>query len=109
MNSPISSILAESDPTKPGWLNIVIVGVIVGFLLSNFLKERGFGFFGNALIGIVGAILGGFLWDRVLKNIAFISENFNLGQIDLNQVVVGLLGAIVFLTAVSFVNRRKRG
>ena len=88
------------------WVELAIVGIIVGLILSACLRNRGFGFFGNALIGIVGAILGAFLWDKLLAK--FVSIDLGKLSIDLNQVVIGLLGAFLFLGVMSFIIKRKK-
>ncbi|MEM7012994.1 MAG: hypothetical protein AAF585_16095 [Verrucomicrobiota bacterium] len=88
------------------WVNLAIVGVIVGVILSACLRERGFGFFGNAVIGVVGAILGAFVWDKLLSKV--VSFRLDTLKIDLNQVVIGLLGAFLFIAVLSFVMKRKK-
>lgn len=100
MNPVLGSFLENE------WVNLAIVGVVIGVLLSACLRERGFGFFGNAVIGLVGAILGAFLWDKLLSK--FVSFNLGTLRIDLNQVVIGLLGAFLFLAVLSFVMKRKK-
>lgn len=49
-------------------MNIIyflIIGAIAGWLAGNFFKGRGFGLLWNILLGIAGAVVGGFLFDLV--------------------------------------------
>ncbi len=41
-----------------GWL---IVGLIAGFLASAVVRGRGFGCIGNIVVGLIGAVIGGYL------------------------------------------------
>lgn len=41
-----------------GWL---IVGLIAGFLASVVVRGRGLGCLGNIVVGLVGAVIGGYL------------------------------------------------
>ena len=41
-----------------GWL---IVGLIAGFLASAVVRGRGFGCIGNIIVGLIGAVIGGYL------------------------------------------------
>lgn len=41
----------------------VITGAVAGWLAATLVKGRGFGTVGNIVLGIVGSLLGGFLFD----------------------------------------------
>ena len=45
-----------------GWL---IVGLIAGWLAGKVSRGRGFGCFANILLGLVGAILGGWIFTKL--------------------------------------------
>jgi uncharacterized membrane protein YeaQ/YmgE (transglycosylase-associated protein family) len=40
----------------------IIVGIVAGFLASKVTKGKGFGLIFNLLVGVGGAILGGWLF-----------------------------------------------
>ncbi len=42
-----------------------MMGAIVGWLAGYILKGRGFGIFGNIVVGVVGAGLGGWLANAI--------------------------------------------
>jgi uncharacterized membrane protein YeaQ/YmgE (transglycosylase-associated protein family) len=74
-----------------GILTWVVVGVVAGWLAGVVMKGKGFGLIGNMIIGIVGALVGGWL-AGALFNISNAVSGFNLGTI-----VVAFLGAVVVL------------
>ena len=39
----------------------IIIGAIAGFLTGKIMKGSGFGFFMDMVIGLIGAVVGGFL------------------------------------------------
>lgn len=43
-----------------GILAWIIVGLIAGWLAGAVMKGRGYGILGDMLLGIVGAVVGGF-------------------------------------------------
>jgi uncharacterized membrane protein YeaQ/YmgE (transglycosylase-associated protein family) len=44
----------------PGCVSWVIIGLLAGWLAGHLVRGRGFGCFGDLLLGLVGAALGGF-------------------------------------------------
>ncbi len=74
-----------------GLLTWLIVGLIVGWLAGNAMKGQGFGLVGNIVVGIVGALLGGWL-AGALFNIQDPISGFNL-----TTFIVAFLGAVVLL------------
>jgi uncharacterized membrane protein YeaQ/YmgE (transglycosylase-associated protein family) len=45
-----------------GW---IIIGVIAGWLTGKLMKGSGFGFFMDMIVGLVGALIGGFVATHV--------------------------------------------
>lgn len=74
-----------------GILSWLLVGAIAGWLAGLVMKGRGFGLFGNIVIGIVGAVVGGWL-AGALFNIAQPIRGF-----DLSTIIVAFLGAVIVL------------
>lgn len=44
-----------------GFFSWLFVGLIAGFLASAVVRGRGFGCIGNIIVGLVGAVIGGYL------------------------------------------------
>jgi uncharacterized membrane protein YeaQ/YmgE (transglycosylase-associated protein family) len=68
----------------------IVVGLVAGFLASLIVLGKGRGWFWDIVIGILGAILGGWL-----AGIVHISPNFGVSI--LNQIVVAFVGAVILL------------
>jgi uncharacterized membrane protein YeaQ/YmgE (transglycosylase-associated protein family) len=68
------------------WL---IVGLIAGWLAGMAMGGRGFGVLGNMVVGIVGALIGGFLASTFL--------GLDVSGFNLPSILVAFLGSIVFL------------
>ncbi len=74
-----------------GFFTWLVVGVIVGWLAGIAVKGRGFGLIGNIFIGVIGALIGGWL-AGALFNISDPISGFNL-----TTIIVAFLGAILVL------------
>ncbi|MGC9335842.1 MAG: GlsB/YeaQ/YmgE family stress response membrane protein [Anaerolineae bacterium] len=74
-----------------GLLTWLVVGAIAGWLAGKVMKGSGFGLIGNVIIGIVGALVGGWLAGALFKVPNAIS-GFNLPTL-----IVAFLGAVVVL------------
>jgi uncharacterized membrane protein YeaQ/YmgE (transglycosylase-associated protein family) len=74
-----------------GLLTWIIVGAIAGWLAGKVMKGRGFGLLGNIVIGVIGALVGGWLAGTLL-NISNAISGFNL-----QTLLVAFLGSVVVL------------
>lgn len=83
-----------------GLLTWLIVGAVVGWLAGILVKGRGFGLLGNIVVGVIGAIIGGWLAGTFL-NISDPISGFNL-----TTLVVAVLGAVLFLYVAGLVRSR---
>jgi uncharacterized membrane protein YeaQ/YmgE (transglycosylase-associated protein family) len=82
-----------------GLLTWIVVGAIAGWLAGQFMKGSGFGLIGNIVIGVLGALVGGWLASTLLKVPDPIS-GFNLPTL-----IIAFVGAIVVLYIVGLVKR----
>ena len=72
-----------------GLLSWLIVGLIAGWLAGMVLKGGGYGVAGDIIIGIVGALVGGFLASQLFG----LPDAVN--GINITSLVVAFLGAVV--------------
>jgi uncharacterized membrane protein YeaQ/YmgE (transglycosylase-associated protein family) len=73
-----------------GLLIALLVGAIAGFLAGQIVKGHGFGLLGNIVVGIVGALVFGFLFG-----------NFNILRSPiLNEIAGGTIGAVILLLVI---------
>lgn len=73
-----------------GLLYSLLIGAIAGWLAGKIMKGGGFGFLINIVLGVIGGVVGGWLF-RTLN------ISFGLGSVVLNDILTGLVGAIVVL------------
>lgn len=82
------------------WL---VLGAIAGYLAGFIVKgDEGLGVIGHVVLGIVGALVGGFL-AGVLFDIDPID-----GALDISSIVVATIGAIITVLVVGFITSRGR-
>lgn len=80
---------------------IIIVGGIIGWLASMVMKtDAQQGILLNIVVGIVGALLGGFLLAPLLGGGSITTGNFSLPNL-----LISLLGAVILLAIVNLVRR----
>ena len=68
----------------------IVLGLIAGFIASKIVEGSGQGFFLNMALGIVGALVGGFLYAQVLGGPGVTGVN-------IGSIIVSIIGAIVVL------------
>jgi uncharacterized membrane protein YeaQ/YmgE (transglycosylase-associated protein family) len=57
-----TEFLARSTTlTSVGWIGYIIIGAIAGWIAGKVVKGAGSGILMNIVIGIIGALIGGFL------------------------------------------------
>jgi uncharacterized membrane protein YeaQ/YmgE (transglycosylase-associated protein family) len=74
----------------------LVVGIIVGWLAGVIWRGFGFGVFGNMVVGVVGAFIGGFIFN--VLHIRF----YGWGGL----IISALIGALILLFIIQLVRRR---
>lgn len=82
-----------------GLLTWIVVGAIAGWLAGQVMKGSGFGLIGDIVIGVIGALVGGWLAGTFF-NVPDAINGFNL-----TTIVVAFLGAVVVLFVVRLFKR----
>jgi uncharacterized membrane protein YeaQ/YmgE (transglycosylase-associated protein family) len=77
-----------------GILSWIIVGLIAGWLAGLVMKGSGYGILGDMLLGIIGAVVGGFL-ASALFGVADPLTGF-----DLTTLIVAFIGAVIVVAIV---------
>jgi uncharacterized membrane protein YeaQ/YmgE (transglycosylase-associated protein family) len=77
-------------------LIIVIVGAIAGWLASKVVRGMGFGLVGNAIVGIIGAFLGTWLFGAL--GLSFFAPI-------VNAIITATIGAIILLLVIRVLKR----
>ena len=83
----------------------ILVGGFAGSLIGRITtgSKSGYGFWKNMLLGLTGAVLGGFLFK--LLGIDFGLDNL---KITFNDLVAALIGTLIVLGIVWFMGRKKK-
>jgi len=82
-----------------GILTWLALGLVAGFLASLFVNKRGEGMFMDIILGIVGAVVGGF--------IAQFAGFARITGFDLYSVLIAIGGSIVVLFVYHALVRRR--
>jgi uncharacterized membrane protein YeaQ/YmgE (transglycosylase-associated protein family) len=84
-----------------GLIVVLIVGGILGWIASLIMRTDGQqGIILNVVVGIVGAVLAGFLLTPLLGGAPITS-----GALDIKSILVSLLGAVILLAIVNLIRR----
>jgi uncharacterized membrane protein YeaQ/YmgE (transglycosylase-associated protein family) len=67
----------------------IVLGLIAGFIGSKLINRTGEGFFLDIALGIVGAVIGGWLFSLVGMH--------GVTGLNLYSLIVAIIGAVVFL------------
>jgi uncharacterized membrane protein YeaQ/YmgE (transglycosylase-associated protein family) len=86
--------------TRMGVISWIILGLIAGFIGSKIVNREGQGFWLDIALGIVGALVGGFLFD------AFGSTGVT--GLNIWSMIVAVVGSIVVLLIYNAVTGRRR-
>ncbi|MDF1578587.1 MAG: GlsB/YeaQ/YmgE family stress response membrane protein [Desulfobulbales bacterium] len=76
-------------------LIFLAIGAVAGWLAGLITKGQGFGILGNMVVGIIGAVLGGFLFSWL---------GITAGGL-IGSLVMATVGAIVLLFAIRIVKK----
>jgi len=77
------------------FLWFLLIGIAAGWLAGQIMKGGGFGLIGDLIVGVIGALLGGFLFD-----LFGLSANGLLGSL-----VTATVGAMALIALLRVVNR----
>lgn len=76
----------------------IVIGLFSGFIAGRIMRGGGFGLLANLLVGIVGGVLGGWVFGL------FGFEATGL----LGSLVTSVVGAVLFLWIASLFSKRER-
>jgi uncharacterized membrane protein YeaQ/YmgE (transglycosylase-associated protein family) len=77
----------------------IVLGLISGFIGSKIVNKRGDGIFVDILLGVIGAVVGGFLFQKF--GMAGVSG------VNLYSILVAVVGAVVVLLLYHALFRRR--
>ncbi|TAE50639.1 MAG: GlsB/YeaQ/YmgE family stress response membrane protein [Bacteroidetes bacterium] len=77
-------------------LYYILIGIASGFIAGQLIKGRGFGVVGNLIVGVIGAVIGGWI---------FRSLGFYAGRGIVPSLITSVLGSVVLLYVVNLIRR----
>jgi uncharacterized membrane protein YeaQ/YmgE (transglycosylase-associated protein family) len=81
----------------------LVIGGVVGWLASIVMKrDASQGILLNVVVGIIGAMLGGWLLSPMIG-----APSINSGEISAGSLLVSFLGAVILLAIVNLIARRR--
>jgi uncharacterized membrane protein YeaQ/YmgE (transglycosylase-associated protein family) len=84
-----------------GLLAWIVVGLIAGWLAGLVMKGSGYGILGDIILGIIGALVGGFLASSLFGVADPVSG------INLTTLIVAFIGAVVVVAIVRLLSGRR--
>jgi uncharacterized membrane protein YeaQ/YmgE (transglycosylase-associated protein family) len=84
------------------WIAWIIVGLVAGFLAKLIMpgtRDEPSGFLGTLILGIVGAVLGGWIWNLVLNRPGATG-------IDIGSIFVAFIGSCILIGLLRLFDRR---
>jgi uncharacterized membrane protein YeaQ/YmgE (transglycosylase-associated protein family) len=86
-----------------GFILWLVIGGVIGWLASLVMKrDANQGIFLNIVVGIVGALLGGWLISPLVG-----AGTINQGEISVGSLFASFLGAVVLLAIVNLITRKR--
>ena len=77
-----------------GLIAWIVIGALAGWITGKIMKGSGFGFFMDMVVGLVGALIGGFL-----------SSHLGLGGTRQHGLIVSILIAVVGAVILTWILR----
>ena len=72
-----------------GILSWIILGLVAGWLAGQFMKGGGYGLVGDIILGIIGALVGGFLASQLL--------GVDVNGFNLVSILIAFVGACIVI------------
>lgn len=78
----------------------IIVGAVAGWLAGQFMRGNGFGLLGDIVVGIIGAVVGSYIFRAV---------GVEIGGGLIGSVIVAFAGAVLLLFIIRLFTSRRGG
>ena len=76
-------------------LGALVIGAIAGWLAGKLMKGGGYGLFGNIVAGIIGAVIGPFIFGKL----SIVASGI------IGTIVMATVGAAIFLWLVGLIKK----
>ena len=72
----------------------ILIGAVAGWLAGQIVKGGGFGLIGDIIVGMIGAVIGGWLFGSIIV----------IGSL-IGSIVLATLGAVILIVIIRMVRR----
>jgi uncharacterized membrane protein YeaQ/YmgE (transglycosylase-associated protein family) len=79
-----------------GLILFILIGLAAGWLAGQIVKGGGYGVIGDIIVGVIGALIGGFLFQR---SGAFAGSGL------LGSLIVATIGAVILLFVLRLIKK----
>jgi uncharacterized membrane protein YeaQ/YmgE (transglycosylase-associated protein family) len=93
-------ITNRQESSAMSFISWIVLGLVAGFIGSKLVNKTGEGLIRDVLLGVVGAIIGGYLFNLFGAS--------GVTGPNLYSVLVAVVGAVVFLVVYHTIFRRRR-
>jgi uncharacterized membrane protein YeaQ/YmgE (transglycosylase-associated protein family) len=87
----------KAEGAKMSIIGWIVLGLIAGFIASKIVNREGSGIILDIVLGVVGALVGGWLFELVGKA--------GVTGFNLYSMLVAIVGAVVLLVIYHFIRR----
>ncbi len=77
----------------------ILLGLVAGWLAGQFMRGGGYGMIGDIVLGIIGALVGGFLSGTLL--------GIDVTGFNLISVIVAFVGAVIVIAIARMITGRR--
>ena len=85
-----------------GILAWIVVGLVAGWLASQVMRGGGYGLIGDVVVGVVGAVIGGFL------AATFLNMPDAVNGINVTSILVAFVGAVILVAVLRLISPARR-
>lgn len=89
-----------------GFIEWIILGLVAGFVASKIINKTGEGLIMDIVLGVVGAVVGGFIVTRV-PALSNLFGQSGVSGLNIPSLIIAVLGAILVLLIYHMVVRRR--
>lgn len=84
-----------------GLIAFLVLGLIAGFLASQVMGAGGYGLVGDIIVGVLGALIGGWLFSVLL------GRPNPVNNLDIGSIFVAFVGACILIAILRAVSGRR--
>jgi uncharacterized membrane protein YeaQ/YmgE (transglycosylase-associated protein family) len=74
---------------------VILIGILAGWLAGQLMKGRGFGLFGDLIVGVIGSLLGSFIFGLL----GIYSASL------IGRLIISVVGAMILLWLIRFIKK----